>query len=752
MKLFKAAAGAAIACILCAGMSVTALAEKADTSAKQILSAGGESFEINYSDSDHSEDAGYLKYRHKLVTDRMNSLTPSGRIKADFSTISGVFGTRLSHDSRFDGMKKTYFIDVSQWQYTIDWKKVKADGIDNVIIRLGYRGYGSAGTLMMDDRFYENIKGAKAAGLKVGIYFYTQAITYAEARQEADFCAAVLKDYTIDLPVYYDIESVDYDYGRLDHAGLSKAQKTKLCRSFCDRIESYGYESGVYANLNWLTHMINGPELGNDYRTWVACYDTYVDYPGIYDAWQYSSSASIDGIKGGVDISVKYDVSYAPVTKINAQINNGILSWNKAAGADGYTVYGSDNGSDKYVVADVEGTSFDISNQKSASYCVAAYNYFGGKKHYGSVSAKVDSFREAPASVQAKRSGIDKATLSWDAVDGAVGYEVYTSVYGVISRAGVTKATSFEISGSQLEKRTAVVRAYNKNGIYGDYSEVVSLPSNAPSREPHAELRANKLLWTSVPDADGYVVTRDRNGTKSVKYVSGTSLVVDESVTADYYVQAYTELDGEKFTSAASNICSFKGISYPPRGNVELDSSEDGLSWNKIDDAMGYVVYEVDINGNETEIGRTDVCSYHIDDPHGAVYFVKAYNTKEGKEFFTEASNRVKTTLPEVTEAALVSKTDDYAVISWNAIEGCSEYMVYVDMGHGYKQYSSVKGEMAIIVGLKDADFTSVRIKGYVGNAEVVNFGLFSNQLYIIGDEKSRPADEVFYFDDLLGQ
>jgi hypothetical protein len=316
---------------------------------------------------------------------------------------------------------------------------------------------------------------------------------------------------------------------------------------------------------------------------------------------------------------------------------------------------------------------------------------------------------------------------------------------------GKTTDTGFEIRGSKLQTRQVIVRAYNKNGLFGDFSEFVDLPGNAPSSVPSATLRANKLIWTAVSDADGYIITRNLDGKVSELVVHDTSYFVDDSKTADFYVQAYIELEGETFRTVSSNICSFDGVSYPPRGEIELDSSANGLTWNKIDDAVGYIVYELANDGREIEIGRVEGCHFDTEDTDAAVFFVKGYNVKDGQEFYTEASNRVIISLPVVTEAALVSKTDDFAVISWNEIDGCSEYMVYLDKGKGYELYTTVRGSMAMIGDLKDTDFASVRIKGYIGDKECVSYGLFSNQLYIIGDEKSRPAEEVLDFDDILG-
>ena len=745
MNFLKAAAGTALACLMCAGMSLTAMAEQLET---EVISAGGEDFEIQYAEP--SQDAGYLKYKKKLVEAAMGKNSPAGRIKSDFREVC-EYGSYLGHDTRFDGLGRSFGIDVSQWQSKIDWKKVKNDGIDYAIIRLGVRGYGSAGTLMMDDRYYENIKGAKEAGLDVGVYFYTQAITVKEAQQEADYCAAALKGYDLELPVYFDIESVDYDRGRLDCAGLNKAQKTELCRAFCDRIETYGYQSGVYANLYWLNHMIDGPALGMDYKTWIAAYLSSIDYGGIYDLWQYSSCGDIDGINGNVDMNVMYDVDYSPQTNMELDINDGILSWNEAEYADGYTVYGSDDGKESYFIADTNSTEFDLIGQTAQKFSVAAYNYFGGKRHYGKASEYIDGFRGTPQGLTVVRSGIDKVVLSWQPVDDAVGYQVYLIENGEEKFLVRTNKTSYEIKGSSLGDKSVKVRAYNEAGVTGLFSDEKKLLHNAPETTPRLDLSADKLSWTEVEGADGYVVTCSCDGENVERCIKENYCFVDESESGRYFVQAYIELEGKRFRTPSSNVCEFNGVNYPPKGEITLDSCDDGLVWNKINDALGYVVYEVSADGEEKEVARVDGLSYSDDDLTGTVYFVKGYNTKDGEEFFTEPSNRIVISLPEVTEAKLESLSDDRALISWNEIEDCSEYMVYLDKGKGYELYTTVKGSMAMIAGLGNTEFASVRVKGYVGNEEFVSYGLFSNQLYIIGSEDTRPNDEVFSFDDLLG-
>ena len=745
MKLLKTAVSALVSAVLCSGACIAASAE----SDGEFISAGGNTFEVRTVDT--AQDAEYLEYKHDLFVQAATGSSPAGRIKKDFFEYCS-YGSYLTHDSRFNGMDRDFCVDVSMWQSYIDWKAVKASGIDNCIIRLGVRGYGSAGTLMMDDRYYENIRNAKAAGMNVGVYFYTQAITVAEAREEADYCAAALKGYSLELPVYFDIESVDYDYGRLDNAGLSYKQKTDICSAFCDRIESYGYQSGVYANLYWLTWLIDGPSLGMNYKTWVAAYLSSLDYDGSYDMWQYSSQAYIEGVYGNVDISVMYDVDYSPATKLNASLNGSTLSWNKASGADGYSVYGSVNGNDSYLIGDCAGTSYDISGQEASRYYVAAYNYFSGKRYYGPRSSEVviDNFSAVTEGLSVERSGIDKNMLSWSPTDGAASYEVYITDGSTSELAGTTKDTKFEISGKKLGERSAYVIPYSSFGKSGQASDAVRLLPNAPETAPQLERVGTRLVWSKVDDADGYIVTLNGPEVFDEFRVDGNSMFINDSLDGVYYVQAYIMLEGRKYRSPESNSCEFKGISYPPRGDVMLDSGDGELVWNKIEDALGYVVYEIAADGTETEAARVSECHYSADKLSGTVYYVKAYNVKDGQEYFTAPSNKVVISLPEVTEAKLESLAGDSAVISWDGITGCDEYRVYVDLGNGYKLYTSVKGTMAVIGGLKDAEFASVRVKGYVYSDDIVSFGKFSNQLYIKGSEKNRPQQEVFSFEDLL--
>jgi len=194
-------------------------------------------------------------------------------------------------------------IDVSSHQKEIDWNKVKASGVEYAIIRVGFRGYGAAGTIVLDEYFHTNIQAALKAGLKVGVYFFSQAITEAEAIEEAEFLLKEIKGYNITFPVVYDPEDISGDTARTD--GLSGEQITNQCIAFCERIKQAGYTPMIYANKRWTLTRIDLTRL-TDYDLWLAAYVDQPDIPYLFKMWQYSSSGTVDGINGSVDLNVSF--------------------------------------------------------------------------------------------------------------------------------------------------------------------------------------------------------------------------------------------------------------------------------------------------------------------------------------------------------------------------------------------------------------------------------------------------------------
>lgn len=217
-------------------------------------------------------------------------------------------GSKLTHSDRFDGAKIRTGIDVSYYQGDIDWNAVKSSGVEFVIIRVGYRGL-STGILNNDTKFTTYMQGALAADLKVGVYFFSQAITPAEAEEEADFVLARIAGYNISLPVAIDYEYGGSDGGRIYNANLSKEAATQICSSFCNRVASAGYKPMVYANKSMLENKLDGVALGNAFDVWLAHYTDKTSYANNYSFWQYTSDGYVNGISGRVDMDIWYDTS-----------------------------------------------------------------------------------------------------------------------------------------------------------------------------------------------------------------------------------------------------------------------------------------------------------------------------------------------------------------------------------------------------------------------------------------------------------
>lgn len=201
-------------------------------------------------------------------------------------------------------------IDVSQWNCysTIDWNAVKNSGVDFVIVRCGLRG-STAGGIYEDDMFVSNIRGAKAAGLKVGVYFFTLAATELQAVEEASACIQMVRKAGVGLeyPIFMDLEDpVSSGAQAAGFKVLSNAQRTQVVNAFCETVRNSGYRAGLYANKFWLSAKVNTGALGSGTVIWLAHYTSKTDYAGRYEMWQYSGSGSCPGISGAVDMNISY--------------------------------------------------------------------------------------------------------------------------------------------------------------------------------------------------------------------------------------------------------------------------------------------------------------------------------------------------------------------------------------------------------------------------------------------------------------
>lgn len=197
-------------------------------------------------------------------------------------------------------------IDVSKYQDYIDFVKVKKAGIDYCMIRAGARGYGT-GQLIEDEYFAENLKRASDAGLDVGIYFYSQAISREEAVEEANFVLERIGEYSIRYPIAFDMELITTDNARTDK--LTKTERTDITKAFLDTIAAAGYKTAIYGNKEWLIKRIDMSKL-TAHDVWLSQEQDIPDYPYSFTMWQYSTKGTVDGILGWVDLNISF-IDYA---------------------------------------------------------------------------------------------------------------------------------------------------------------------------------------------------------------------------------------------------------------------------------------------------------------------------------------------------------------------------------------------------------------------------------------------------------
>lgn len=240
----------------------------------------------------------------------------NGWIEEDGNTYYYVDDIALTGHQLIDGVRYKFNdsgvltsfvgIDVSGFQGEIDWEAVKADGVDYVMIRSGYRG-DTSGNLFEDSYFEQNLRGAYAAGLECGVYFFSQAVTVEEAEQEADFVLELLQkvpECRLSYPVAYDMEASADPDARTADPSITNQLRTDMASAFCNKIKDAGYITCIYSNKNWFEEKLDLQTLRNRYDLWVAHWTQEVTPFTPFTQWQYTSEGSVAGINGAVDRNI----------------------------------------------------------------------------------------------------------------------------------------------------------------------------------------------------------------------------------------------------------------------------------------------------------------------------------------------------------------------------------------------------------------------------------------------------------------
>lgn len=210
-------------------------------------------------------------------------------------------------------------VDISKFQGAVNFKKMKSDGVDGVIIRCGYTGYGKAKIKSVDSRWEANCKSARECGMPYGAYYYSCAVTPEEAEQEAKFVLKLLEGKTLEYPLFFDTED-NHDikiYSPESQLSIGRERLTEVAKAFLETLNRNGVYCGIYASKSWLENQLDMFAL-SAYDVWVAQYADKLTYKGQYSMWQYTSKGSVDGIDGYVDMNRCY-VDYPSRLKSNTE-------------------------------------------------------------------------------------------------------------------------------------------------------------------------------------------------------------------------------------------------------------------------------------------------------------------------------------------------------------------------------------------------------------------------------------------------
>lgn len=448
----------------------------------------------------------------------------TGRGAGDFSG-TAIRAQALSHQSKYNDCIKQWGVDVSYHNGTIDWEKAKADGIEFAIIRVAYRGYEN-GKLKVDTQALNNMRNANAAGVPIGVYIFSQAISAAEAKQEADFIVKNIKGYKIDLPVVLDFEYVATGVGRLYKAKLGKSAATSVCTAFCNRVKTLGYTPMVYANKSMYEDKTYAADFSQSYPIWMAHYNNSTSYAGEYEYWQYTSKGKVDGIRTKDNPYTDLNYRYYNTLRITKRAAGSLsMKWDAWDGADSYDIYRK-NGSGSYsiVKSGVKGTVYtDKSLKAGTNYSYKIYPH--GTKTCIGFNTGITQL--SAVKLSGKGTAFDKVKLTWQKISGATAYyiERYNSskkAYSNIKTVSGRSVSYTDGSKNAATKYKYRVRPYKVvfNGrSYGGYSKEVTVRTKAKVK---AKTKLKKLkLRKSASKSSKNLGLIKKKGTKVT--VTGSS-------------------------------------------------------------------------------------------------------------------------------------------------------------------------------------------------------------------------------------
>ena len=663
------------------------------------------------------------------------------------------------HNAMFAAYDKYIGIDVSKWNGDIDWKKVKAAGIEHAIIRVGYRGYGSAGTLVLDDKFKKNIKEAIANDIKVGVYFFTQAINTAEAIEEAKFAIEQIKNYNITLPVIIDIEeaigSDGKETGRVYDAKLTKTQYTNICSAFCDTVEAAGYEPMVYANSNWLNNKLNASKLESNYGIWLANYTNETSYAGLYQLWQYSSRGKVSGITTNTDLNIFYMIPPQTPKNLNASVAKDktvTVSWDKAPGAEGYVIYSAliTDGQLVYTtLGETSKTSYKAPAGSGDIFAVASYKTESGKKIYSEISQEVyvNSDNASPTGLSVSKYTSSSLALTWDEYPEATSYGVYIREKedGAFTLTAETETNSVTLknlkSATEYDIKVCAYLSESQTPFTQTFGAATS-PA-VPQNVEVSSVKANAVTvsWDAVEGAERYLVYmlgRDPEQYRLVMRTNKNSVEITGLDSAKtYYFKIRSVVDADSMTSYSSPSKAAETCTKPAKvSSVSSSVSTNSvtLKWEKTGENVTYRIYKYNFKTSEYErIAETKSPSYTVKNLSQFTKYnfaVNSVNKNKVTGGYASTGN-VYTTVAKTTGLKTSAKSTS-VTLSWSKVSGASGYTVYTLSSDGsYKSYKTVKTNSITISSVPHGKSYTFKVRAYKVIDGANRYGAYSDPAYI---------------------
>ena len=610
---------------------------------------------------------------------------------SNFTTKSQFTGKTYTHYGVFAGTKVKDMIDVSEHNGLINWYKIKALGIDDAIVRVGYRGYAAEGNMYADKYYMDNIEGAIEAGVNVGVYFYSQALTPAEAVSEANFVLKRVKNYKITLPIFFDYEFAEVSSGRLDRAWnngtLNKTKMTNNVIAFCEAVKKAGYKPGLYSSSGFFTYQYNADTfLEKGYDLWNAYYTTnstsgsfWPNKHPVYKYWQYGGD-NVQGCCGAPSVAwlkVKYGsvtgyVSSQYIDFLSATVGKSITDGlNVRAGAStGYTSLAKvPQGGKVTIISYPTDTNTDLN----------FYYYTGsGEKPDFTLAATQNT-----------------VTVSWNKMAGYAFYRVYAYNASTKKYDRLAQTTGTSFTCNDLAKNTAytfLVRAFVNNDKGTAYTvkdnKTITTATDKPAFKMSVVTGTTlSLAWNKVSGASFYRVYAYTPATKKYERLAQTTALsyrltgLKNNTNYPVLVRAFNKDEvGSDYKTA--DVKTFTTTPAAPNFTLQSFSYSVKLKWNACKGADFYRIYLyrpntktyarlAQVEGTQWEDGPIKANTAYT-------YLVRAFFKNGYGSDYSVKSHKSITTLPAKPQVTVNTDTNNNIRLTWNKISGASYYRVYL--------------------------------------------------------------------------